>query len=95
MTETISHWADGKRQDGYSDRTGPVFGFPTGKEEVRVAYDAGELHIHAGIKVRMQGEMVETTTGRTLLAEIVPPESPAESVGVPVPSSRCSSMFVS
>jgi hypothetical protein len=38
MTETISHWADGKRQDGYSDRTGPVFGFPTGKEEVRVAF---------------------------------------------------------
>src|SRR5574342_555740 len=45
-------------------------------EEVRVAYDAGELHIHAGIKVRMQGELVETTTGRTLLAEVVPPEIP-------------------
>ena len=45
-------------------------------EEVRVAYDAGELHIHAGIKVRMQGELVETTTGRSLLAEVVPPEIP-------------------
>jgi DNA-directed RNA polymerase subunit beta' len=45
-------------------------------EEVRVAYDAGELHIHAGIKVRMQGQLVETTTGRTLLGEVVPPEIP-------------------
>ena len=45
-------------------------------EEVRVAYDAEELHIHAGIKVRTQGELVETTTGRTLLAEVVPPEIP-------------------
>jgi DNA-directed RNA polymerase subunit beta' len=45
-------------------------------EEVRAAYDADELHIHAGIKVRMNGETVETTTGRTLLAEVVPPEIP-------------------
>jgi DNA-directed RNA polymerase subunit beta' len=45
-------------------------------EEVRVAYDADELHIHAGIKVRMNGELVETTTGRTLLGEVVPPEIP-------------------
>jgi DNA-directed RNA polymerase subunit beta' len=45
-------------------------------EEVRVAYDAGELHIHAGIKVRMNSELVETTTGRTLLGEVVPPEIP-------------------
>jgi DNA-directed RNA polymerase subunit beta' len=44
-------------------------------EEVRVAYDADELHIHAGIKVRMQGELVETTTGRTLLGEWCLPRS--------------------
>jgi len=45
-------------------------------DEVRVAYDAGELEIHAGIKVRMEGELVETTTGRVLLKEIVPGEIP-------------------
>jgi DNA-directed RNA polymerase subunit beta' len=43
-------------------------------EEVRVAYDAGEIEIHAGIKVRIDGELVDTTTGRILLSEIVPPE---------------------
>ena len=30
-------------------------------EEVRVAYDAGEIDIHAGIKVRMNGALVDTT----------------------------------
>ena len=45
-------------------------------EEVRVAYDAGELDIHAGLKVRMNGGLVETTTGRVLLSEIVPTEIP-------------------
>ena len=37
-------------------------------EEVRVAYDAGEVDIHAGVKVRIDGELVDTTTGRILLA---------------------------
>jgi DNA-directed RNA polymerase subunit beta' len=45
-------------------------------EEVRVAYDAGELDIHAGIRVRMNGQTVDTTTGRVVLSEIVPPEIP-------------------
>jgi DNA-directed RNA polymerase subunit beta' len=45
-------------------------------EEVRVAFDAGQLDIHAGIKVRMNGSTVDTTTGRVLLGEIVPPEIP-------------------
>jgi len=45
-------------------------------EEVRVAYDAGELDIHAGVKVRMNGAMLDTTTGRVLLSEIVPSEIP-------------------
>ncbi|MCP5068115.1 MAG: DNA-directed RNA polymerase subunit beta', partial [bacterium] len=48
----------------------------SGPEEVRVAYDAGELDIHAGIKVRLEGEIVETTTGRILLKEIVPSDIP-------------------
>ena len=48
------------------------------REEARIAYDAGELDIHAGIRVRMDGEIVETTTGRILLAEIVPDEIPFE-----------------
>ncbi len=47
-------------------------------EEVRIAYDAGELEIHAAIRVRMGGEKVETTAGRILLGEIVPDEIPFE-----------------
>ncbi len=49
-------------------------------EEVRMAYDAGEVDLQAAIKVRMQEngsvERVDTTVGRVLLREIVPPEIP-------------------
>ena len=47
---------------------GMIFSSP---EEVRIAFDAGELELHAAIVVRMGGEMVGTTTGRILLREIV------------------------
>jgi hypothetical protein len=35
MTETLSHWIDGKRRDGYSGRTAPVFDLTRGKERAR------------------------------------------------------------
>jgi len=44
----------------------------SGPEEVRVAYDAGIIDQHSGIKVRMNGSFVDTTTGRIILGEIVP-----------------------
>ncbi|MBI5043668.1 MAG: DNA-directed RNA polymerase subunit beta' [Nitrospirae bacterium] len=40
--------------------------------EVRIAYDADELDIHAKIKVRIDGKLVDTTVGRVLLSEILP-----------------------
>ncbi len=43
-------------------------------EDVRISYDAGQLSEHARIKVRMNGEFVETTAGRVIFFEIVPPE---------------------
>ena len=55
-------------------------------DEVRIAYDAGEVHLQAKIKVRMvtgQGrepELVETTVGRILLREVVPESIPFEYV---------------
>ena len=52
---------------------GKTFGSP---EEVRVAYDAGQLSEHAKIKVRMNGEFVDTTTGRMIFSEIVPSAIP-------------------
>ena len=40
--------------------------------EVRIAYDADELDIHAKIKVRIDGKLVDTTVGRVLLSDILP-----------------------
>ncbi len=48
---------------------GKVFADPG---EVRIAYDSGSLEEHARIKVRVNGEIVETTCGRVLFSEIVP-----------------------
>jgi DNA-directed RNA polymerase beta' subunit len=50
---------------------GKVF---AGPQDVRVAYDAGQLSEHAKIKVKMDGEFVETTTGRIIFSEITPLE---------------------
>jgi DNA-directed RNA polymerase subunit beta' len=52
---------------------GKLFGSP---EEARIAYDAGALDEHARIKVRVNGSMVQTTAGRVILAEILPPMMP-------------------
>ena len=41
-------------------------------EEVRIAFDQGEVDLQAPITVRHDGEAVETTPGRVLLFEIVP-----------------------
>lgn len=46
----------------------------SGPEEVNISYDAGKLHLHARIKVRINGEIIETTTGRVILNRIVPTE---------------------
>jgi len=50
--------------------TGRLFANP---QEVRIAYDQGEADLQARITVRMNGERIETTVGRVLLYEVVPP----------------------
>jgi DNA-directed RNA polymerase subunit beta' len=50
---------------------GMIFSSP---EEVRCAFDAGTIDLHARIKVRIDGQLKETTVGRIILYEIVPPE---------------------
>ncbi len=57
------------RERLFSKGEGKIFSSP---EEVRIAYDAGELDLHASIKVRIDGKLQETTTGRILLYEILP-----------------------
>ena len=46
----------------------------SGPDELIIAYNNGIVGLHARIKVRMDGEMVETTTGRVLFNQIVPKE---------------------
>ncbi|MBW2039148.1 MAG: DNA-directed RNA polymerase subunit beta' [Deltaproteobacteria bacterium] len=61
------------REKEYAKGTGKVFANP---DEVRIAHDAREVDLHALIKVRMDGQLVETTVGRILLREVVPEEVP-------------------
>ncbi len=49
-------------------------------EEVRCAYDAKEAALHAKIKVRIGGELVDTTVGRVLVSEILPDKMPFSAV---------------
>jgi len=44
-------------------------------EEVRSAYDAGTVGLHARLTVRIHGKRMETTVGRVLFWEILPKES--------------------
>ncbi len=65
------------RERAFAKGEGKIFSSP---EEVRAAYDQGELDLQAKIQVRMKTggpedsppRRVETTTGRVLLWEIVP-----------------------
>ncbi|MBI1911272.1 MAG: DNA-directed RNA polymerase subunit beta' [Deltaproteobacteria bacterium] len=42
------------------------------KDEVRAAYDSSEVHLQAGIKLKLDGNIVDTTVGRVILSEIIP-----------------------
>jgi len=60
---------------------GKVFANP---EEVRIAYDQGEADLHAAIKVRMDGKLVETSVGRILLYEVMPEEISFDFINKPM-----------
>ncbi len=57
------------REMPYSKGEGKIFSSP---DEVRIAYDAGEIDLHAKIKVRIDGARVETTVGRVILFDACP-----------------------
>ena len=44
----------------------------SGPHEVRVAFDQGEVNIHARIRARIRGKLEETTVGRVLFSEVLP-----------------------
>jgi len=45
-------------------------------DEARIAYDHGAAELHAKVKVRINGELVQTTIGRILLSELLPVKVP-------------------
>jgi DNA-directed RNA polymerase subunit beta' len=53
-------------------------------EEVKMAYDSGELELHSAIKARINGRIEETTTGRVLLYEVIPEEIPFSFINKPM-----------
>ncbi len=44
--------------------------------EARIAYDYNEIHLQARVKVRMDGEIVDTTMGRIILGDLLPKSIP-------------------
>ena len=84
-------WRDGALK--FNQSAGKIEGYLRGvyasPEEVRMAYDNGEVDLHSGIMVRVRdfdedgtprSQLVETTTGRVLVSEILPPEVPFDYV---------------
>jgi DNA-directed RNA polymerase subunit beta' len=47
----------------------------SGTDEVIIAYNYGKIGLHARIKVKIEGEIIETTTGRVIFNQIVPEET--------------------
>ncbi len=52
---------------------GSIFG---SLAEARIAYDNDAVHMQAKVKVRINGELVETTIGRILVSELLPESVP-------------------
>ena len=59
-----------KHKDGDKGE-GLTFGSP---EEVLIAYNSKVIGLHAKIKVRIDGQIIETTTGKIIFNQIVPKE---------------------
>ncbi len=57
-----------------------LVGIYSSVKEVRMAYDAGAIDLHAEIRVRMDGKLVTTTVGRVLLYEVIPKGIPFSAV---------------
>ncbi|NTV14247.1 MAG: DNA-directed RNA polymerase subunit beta' [Desulfobulbaceae bacterium] len=48
--------------------------------EACLAFDYGEVHLQAKIRVRIDGQLVETTVGRVMVGDLLPPEIPFSKV---------------
>ncbi|KAA0887942.1 DNA-directed RNA polymerase subunit beta' [Oryzomonas rubra] len=64
--------------------TGKIFSSP---DEVRIAFDAGEVDMQAKVRVRMKNfvsdekpQLIDTTIGRVIMREILPPQVPFSAI---------------
>ena len=88
---------EGEKLDGYLRG---VFASP---DEVRMAYDDGEVDLHAGVRVRVdrsrrrgqrqRTRMMNTTVGRVLVSEILPDEIPFDYVNKTLTRRRSRSLI--
>lgn len=65
------------RDAAYDKGSGKVF---SSIEELSIAYELGEIGIHAKIKIKIKDKIYDTTVGRVLLYEITPDIIPFEDV---------------
>ncbi len=65
------------REKVFAKGENKIFASP---EEVRIAYDSAEVELHARVKVRMEGQLFETTVGRVLLYDIIPEAIPFQAI---------------
>ncbi|MDQ7830933.1 MAG: DNA-directed RNA polymerase subunit beta' [Desulfovibrionaceae bacterium] len=61
----------------FSKGAGKIF---ADQSEVICALDANVVSLHARVKVRIDGKLVDTTPGRIIVGELLPPEVPFEMV---------------
>ncbi|MBL7669449.1 MAG: DNA-directed RNA polymerase subunit beta' [Bdellovibrionaceae bacterium] len=59
--------------------TGKIF---TNVQEAQYAYETGLVDLQAACKVRIKGKLQDTSVGRSIIADIVPPEVPFSDVNV-------------
>ncbi|UCD65719.1 MAG: DNA-directed RNA polymerase subunit beta' [Deltaproteobacteria bacterium] len=61
------------REKVFAKGEGKIF---SSVDEARIAYDQGAAELHAKVKIRIDGEIVETTIGRMLLSDLLPVKVP-------------------
>ncbi|MEM7446613.1 MAG: DNA-directed RNA polymerase subunit beta' [Myxococcota bacterium] len=77
-----------------SEQEGDFRGMYSDVTEVRMAYDAGEVDLHAHVKVRLKdGRLVDTTVGRCLVSEVLPSAVPFDAVNKVLDKKALSSLI--
>ncbi|MCD6288325.1 MAG: DNA-directed RNA polymerase subunit beta', partial [Candidatus Hydrogenedentes bacterium] len=63
-------------------------------EEAMMAHNSGKVELHAVIKVRVDGELVETTPGRLILRDVVPQDVPFDEINLEFDKGKVSKLVM-